>query len=330
MHDMPSASGWEPLLQKYEAMNYATIPQLWEDYLTALQSLLRSAIRCGSSAVWFFDGATDDLRALAQLLPSMVDEASPYHRNFPYPLSEPELLAQGMAPVRTSLGISEDNNEHILYMCSKRAFREREPVLISAMSDQVREAFQGYEELIGVRSGFTQAFDRLIVRPSANVLELHIDLCCPLNVEELVQYYVTYVDRLKSAVVAAGGVPLLWLREARDLFPRIAHLYNAPDGQVLGLGHATGTKSIKEERMRDRTLDLREELFHKHGILAINGTDAYSIKKGWLGSAVSNVPSVSINGHFSRAGSTHGAVHHAIIEGCVSPHDLDLVRSKIL
>lgn len=329
-HDMPSASGWAPLMAKYESLNYEAIPTLREEYVEALQELLHRAIRCGTSVVWFFEAQTEILTALTDILPGLVDTTSNYHQSFPFTLESDELLAQSMAPVCTKFETFGDGDEHILFMCSKRAFREREPLIINDLIDQVRDALIGYDEVIGVRSGFTQAFDRLIVRPQAGYLELHIDLCCPLNTEELAQFCISYIARLKEAAHAYCGDHLPWLGDAKNLFPRIAELYNTRDGRVLSLGHATGTKSIKEERMRGRALDLRDELFHKHGIQAIHGTDAYSIKKGWQSATGAHVPSIAIFGHFSSAGAAHAAVRYAIIESCSSPIDVDLVRSKLL
>ena len=328
-HGMPGASGWAPLIAKYEALNYDAIPALWAEYVEALKSLLHNAIRCGTSAVWFFEAPADVLTNLARALPALVDTNSPYHQSFPIPLEEGELLAQSMASVRTKFETFEEGNEHVLFMCAKRAFREREPVMVNDMIDQVRDALSEYDELIGVRNGFTQAFDRLVIRPQAGYLELHIDLCCPLNTEELAQFCVTYVARLKEAIGALNGDQLAWLGGATNLFPRISALYNTQDGRVLSLGHATGTKSIKEERMRGRALDLRDELFHKHGIEAIQETDAYSIKKGWPSPGGTHVPSVAIAGHFSRAGVAHAAVRHAVIDSCASPSDLGIIRSKL-
>lgn len=327
-HEMPSASGWVPLLAKYEALNYDEMPTLWSDYIRALQSLLYNSIRCGTSVVWFFEAPTEALTGLIRVLPELVDHTAPYHQTFPFPLAEDDLRAQSMTPVRAKFEAFDD--EHVLFMCTKRAFREREPVIVTDMADQVRDALSDYDELIGVRSGFTQAFDRLIVRPQSGYMELHIDMCCPMNTEELTQYCETYISRFKDAVIAHSDDPLPWLGNAKNLFPRIAALYNDQDGRVLSLGHATGTKSIKEERMRGRDLDLREELFHKHGIKAIRDTDAYSIKKGWPSPTGSNVPSVAILGHFSRAGATHAFVRHAIVENCSVPSDFNLVRSKLL
>lgn len=327
-HDMPSASGWGPLLAKYDALNYDAIPTFWNDYLQALQSLLYNAIRCSSSVVWFFEAPTDELNGLIRWLPGLVDQSAPFHRAFPYPLDEDDLRNQSMTPVSTKFEVFSD--EYVLFMCAKRAFKEREPVVFTDMAANVRDALSGYDELIGVRSGYTQGFDRIIVRPQAGYLELHIDLCCPLNTDELVQYCGTYISRFKDAIRPLSGDSLSWLGDAKNLFPRIAALYNAQDGRVLSLGHATGTKSIKEERMRGRDLDLREELFHKHGIEAIQDTDAYSIKKGWPSPTGSCVPSAEIHGHFSRAGAAHAAVQHAIIENCATPSDFDLVRSKLL
>jgi hypothetical protein len=114
-----------------------------------------------------------------------------------------------------------------------------------------------------------------------------------------------------------------------NLFPLIATLYNQADGRVLSLGHSTGTRSVKDEKMRGRNLDLREELFHKSGLLAIGRTDAFSICKQWDKPNGSGVLSITIPGHFSMAGQPTSWVHYAELEGATTDDDMAFLLSKL-
>jgi hypothetical protein len=316
---MPSAAGWGPLIARYTGLNYSDPSTDWTTYVNTVSDIHRCATLFGTSAVWLFDGVNDDIQEILNVVSYADPTLSAFARDFPYPIPHDELAAQSYATTFVR-GIPLHSDAVAAVACGKRPYREREQVAPEDLGDDTRAALGDFQELILVRTGFTQAFDRLIFKPQQRRLELHVDLCCPLNAEELSQYMDAYVSRVK-AMAAGLGRPLDWLNTAVNLFQTVADLYNSPDGLVLSLGHATGTKSIKEERMRGQRLDLREELFHKHGIEAIKGTDAFSIKKGWERPLRRNVPSITIPGHFAMANALSPRVSYAILENCATEED---------
>jgi len=324
---MPSATGWLPLLNKYESLDYAGSGTDWSAWLMALDELHKHSYLVGSTAVWTFEAPEEDIRAILANPEKLFDRDSPFFAPFPFPVAEDVLETQ---PFEVKLVAARDlgRGDVAIIGCGRRAYREREQYDASDLDDTF-EILGRFEEIIVVRAGWTQAFDRWVLRPRSKRVELHVDLCCPLNADELETLQAKHVDLMKARVKKATGLTLDWLNKPRNLFPYIRKLYNAKDGLVLALGHATGTKSIKEERMRGQRLDLRDELFHKHGIKAIKGTEAYSIKKGWPVSSGKNVPSVYIPGHFSNAGAPNAAVRRAVIENCASLSDFELVIKKL-
>lgn len=325
--ELPTASGWEALLAKYEEFDYAAVDIDLEGIIGSLTSLHRQSCLAGVSAVWSFDAPEGVVAAMMPHLNDLLDPQSAFATPFPHPV-EPDVLAkQGFAVRFVAIDKLGDGDVAVIG-CGKRAYREREQIEAGALLAPVFEFLGSFDELIVVRSGLTQAYDRLAFRPETNRVELHVDLCCPMNSADLQQLYLAHMDHVKLKMKAATGLDMAWLNQPRNLFPYIKKLYNNADGIVISLGHATGTKSIKEERMRGQRLDLREELFHKHGIEAIDGTDAYSIKKGWP-ERQGNVPSVFIPGHFSNAGAADAAVRHAIIDGCGTVDEFQRVLGKL-
>ena len=190
----------------------------------------------------------------------------------------------------------------------------------------VRDVLQQYDEVYAVRRGLTQAFDRLIFDASKGRAELHIDMCCPLNTEELTHIAEKYREKVNEFADAYGVEG--FLQGPKNLFSKIEDFYNTTDGTVISLGHATGTKSVKEERMRQRNLDLRTELFHEHGIKAIKSTDAFAIKKGWK-ARDGHVPSIQIPGHFSMAGAVEPIVSYAVLENCMTQNDFNSLVKRL-
>ncbi|WP_346727696.1 hypothetical protein [Escherichia coli] len=115
----------------------------------------------------------------------------------------------------------------------------------------------------------------------------------------------------------------------KNIFTAIDKLYKSADGTILKLGHATGTGSVKEEKMRKRKDDLRKEKYHAAGLAAIGGkTNNFSISKQWNG-AHNNILTMHVPGHFSLISSSLPFINHVIIEGCVCKSDYELLMSKV-
>jgi len=325
---MPSAAGWTPLIAKYTELNHDDSVIDWDRYASTLGNLHKQAVMAGTTAVWLFDAPTQDVSDMLANMQLLEKRGSAFAATFPHPVASDVLLAQRFE-TEVVQAIDVGNGVVAAVACGKRAFRHREQIAAEHVGAQTREEFGDFQELIVVRAGFTQAFDRLVFRRDAGRFEIHLDLCCPLNTEELQKMHESYIKRIKPIMERALGRNLPWLYSPVNLFPFIESLYNLEDGRVLNLGHSTGTKSIKEERMRGQSLDLRREMFHQHGIRAIRGTDAFSIKKGWDSKVGRHTPSISIPGHFSKAGVAGAVVRHAIVENCASMEDFDMVLSKL-
>jgi hypothetical protein len=198
------------------------------------------------------------------------------------------------------------------------------------LPSSARQSFHGFDELIGIKSGYIQAFDRVVISPEGR-LELHLDLCCSMSGEDMEQYKIYYVNLLKDFSEKFLGISASWLDVSVNFFPKIIALYNDSDGEVLALEHTTSTKSVKGERMRSRKLDLRKETFHVEGMKSVPSTDIYAIKKGWKTSSFGDHSySVSIPGKLPSAGSAFGFIRHVLVEGCLDFSEFELALSKAL
>jgi hypothetical protein len=326
---MPSATGWKPLMARYEELNYANETTDWAEYVSTLTALHKCSVLYGSTVVWLFDAPAGDVADMAKHAGLLLDTTSPFAASFPHPVSESVLMRQAFKAKFVNLRRSKNGDVYVIG-CAKRAFRHREQIDVSDLSESSQEDFNDFQELYGIRAGWTQAYDRLYFRPNKNRFEIHVDLCCPLNADELQQAQVAYITQVKNVMEKELRRPLPWLNQPRNLFPLIDKLYQEVDGRVISMGHATGSKSIKEERMRGRRLDLREEPFHIDGIKAIGGTtDAYSIKKGWPNGTHGNVPSVFIPGRPVAVGIPAPAMRRAVIENCAHKQDFEMILEKL-
>lgn len=319
VRDLPTAKGWLPLLEKYKAK--VSSPTIYEEWTAGLQGIYWNHILYGPKAVRVFKVEKDVCEKVKKLLPGLVSKKSEFAKNYPLPISETELQKATFNPTPTG---SDDAGR--LVLCAKRVFKAREPIELNDFDDEIKDAFGNYDELIGVRCGVTQAFDRIDVLPEKGEIHVYIDLSPMISGEEITRAFPFHIDQFNRWMAGPIGHPVL-VDGGVNFYPAIAKLYNDADGRIIRLGHATGTKSIKEERMRSKLLDLREELFHKEGIKAIKDTDAYSISKVW--DTASGFPKAVIPGHFSMAGAEKALVRYAIIDGCAGITDFDMILSKL-
>lgn len=326
---MPSAQGWEPLIAKYEAMPHDL--KWMSEWLDAARAIFWNAITVGRRAVVVFDVTEQQLAILADRAAALVDTTLPFAQSFPFPVEEEVLRASGYNS-RFVAAVPSPAGDTWLFACGKRSYRSREPIAIDELgddlSDGARDRLSVFEEVIGIRCGVVQAYDAVVIRHDKRKVEIHIDLCCPMSDADIGQAY-SYYTRVLNHDVIESDDPALRLAQPHNFFPDIQRLYNTADGIVSSLGHATGTKSIKQERMRSRVLDLREELFHKEGMREIGGSDAFSIRKGWNAEHKDSIPTVIIPGHFSLVDLPGARVDYAIVENCLNYIDFEYVMGHV-
>lgn len=329
-NEIPSAQGWPRLLEKHKHDPGDTaVTTRW---CAVLSDILNGSVRYGDRSVSVYefpDRSVVDLAALT--VQSRVDPNSLYATAFPVPLSQPLLGTLSSDPVFTKVEQFGSGSVRLL-ACVKRFVRSREEISVGDLPDGLRAQFSDFQEVIGVRCGYVQGVDAIVIHPSAKRIEIHIDHCCPLNTDELILARRRYVVQLQRWLAEARGVPEVLLPTPRNWFPSIQPLYNSPDGKVTNLGHSTASASVKDERMRRRTDDLRQEPFHVGGLAGVqNATNLYSITKAWTGASdVKTSPAVTIPGHFSMVGSQSPNIDFVMLTGCDSSSDFDLLMSKLL
>ncbi|MCG2596085.1 hypothetical protein [Achromobacter insuavis] len=317
---LPTATGWDNLIQKYQALS-PTHKHVAQG-LAAAKETYKVSTHYGTRAVTIFDVGQSVATTLAKKTISLLDSTSIFCTTYPYPVDGATLERAPFngAFVARTLSASDDSVRMIA--CSKRAYKERNTINVGSLSQSTVNDLDGYDEVIGIKSGFVQAFDSIVVRPKDGTVEIHIDMCSPspLSDADLTQYTAYFVSILNDLVPPPANVQK-YLYRPRNLFGCVQKFYDDPAGNVISLGHATGTNSVKEERMRKKSDDLRKEPFHQKGLAAIASTDIYAIKKAWPGELTMLAPTVSLPGKFSQAGAIDARIDFAIIENCSSKQD---------
>ncbi|WP_186125057.1 hypothetical protein [Burkholderia gladioli] len=323
---MPTAVGWPPLLEKFHDM-VASRERLIE-CRNEIRRIYLNSLVAGTRSVSIFEVSKGEAAIAAKGVAALIDGSSDFAKAFPLPVSNENLRKAGFNGVFCAILNYPDGSVRLI-ACCRRAFRTREEIDVANFEGDARVALEGFDEIIGVRSGFVQGFDSILIRPNLGVVEIQIDIACRLTRDDFAKARNFYADRL-NALFGEKFNNDKWLLLPKNFFPLISKLYTSADGYVNSLGHATTTRSIKDERMRGRRSDLRKETFHDKGMAAILGaTDEYSIRKGWDTADGERTPTVQISGHFSIAGGDDVRISYAIIDGCVDEEDFAMVMSKL-
>jgi hypothetical protein len=326
---MPSAQSWEPLLKKYEDTS------AWDqrDLATlakALTTLYVNHLRYGTKAVVMFHMAVGVTGQLLGGIAALDNGDSPFRVPYPLPLMGDSLKNTSFSSVLTACETEEDSNDVRLVFCAKRAVKIRETLEAASLEPAFRSSLgerDEIDEVIIVRNRLIQSFDSVIIRPNDHRVEIHIDMSEPLNASDILRLIGKYTNKINELFPAISG---LSLAEPMNFFPCIGRLYDESDGYIHQLGHATGTASIKDEKMRRKGQDLREESCHEKGLEAVGGfTNSYAITKGWPTDHLGN-PQLTIAGRFSQAGASNASVIYAIIDGCTCKQDFDRLLAKLL
>jgi len=324
--DMPTATGWDRLIPKFEALAADVDIDAYEN---VLKLLYRNHVLYSERAVVVFQFPDGELAPMLRNLDSWVDSTSSFAKAFPFPVKEDALRALPSDPVYTMLTKkTREIGGDALIACSKRYVRSREVIEYSDFPKEVLTALAGYDEIVGIKSKFVQAFDSIIFLPDEDRIVLTIDLCGNLSLQDVGRAVLVHIELLNERFSSAGfkgNVSDLRL----NFFPMISALYSTKDGVVERIGHVTTSGSNKNERMRARDSDLRLEPYHKEGLKAIlGGTDLFSIGKRWDGGGYTI--GLEIPGTHKQAGDPDAVIQVAIFDGCRNGLDFKTVLNYLV
>lgn len=218
----------------------------------------------------------------------------------------------------------------------------REKIVVTSADSQALAKLSGYSEVIGIRKVAYEHVD--VIRFSQHAtgagivsIEVILDISRPgataLNQDEISTRFNKYsalVNRVLTAVAPSVPAPT-----ALNFFAAMERIYNSTDGNVCELGFATTLGgSVKKEKMKRNTADLRVETWHAGGRDAIakapipDTIDIYRLSVSWKITMSDDQPILSIPGSY-KALST-GDVRHALILGCTERASFDFAFSRLL
>ena len=229
-----------------------------------------------------------------------------------------------------------------IVMTTVSEYYVREKIALTSADNRAVAKLSDYSEVIGIRKVSYEHVD--VIRFShgvtgANVVsaEIILDISRPgataLNQEEISKRFSKYESMVKVALATVA--PGVALPASMNFFNAMERIYNSKDGNVCELGFATTLGgSVKKEKMKRNTADLRVETWHAGGRDAIakaaipDTIDIYRLSVSWKIIMSDDQPILSIPGSY-KALST-GDVGHAIILGCTEKASFDFAFSRLI
>lgn len=320
--DLPTGQGWEKIEEKL--VEEASDAERREEIKVALAEVAVELALCNDKAVKIYRASVTDLRRVSRLLGQMVEE-SPFRQAYPLVLSESALRTSSMTPKATAVEALSGGQGFALVFCSRRYFTEKVDLdVIDTFPTELRR----FDMLVGVHRQPIQLFDAVVVRPNQGIIEVRLDGIRHLSHDEITRSANKLVERFNTLLSEAGD--RFQLEDPVNLFPAISSLYDRQDGAVTELGHITTGASVKHERMRRKTIDLRSETYHDAGKRAVGDLDSYRLAVHWTVTGRRSTVGLRLPGTVGIASDTEKQLFVAEILSCISSTDYEFVLGKLL
>ena len=271
---------------------------------------------------------------MAQLRETIVNYSLPesrFRENYPYSLTEEEM--QTIDREAIDLGLVPTSVEHLgdgvaLVYCSLRVLTAREQLEPEDFPDIPEKFFTQFDELVGFKRKYSQAFDVIWIPRQGDYVEVLVDR--PSGMTQDMAHAAH--SKIKEHVNELVGEQVI--TDPVNLFPLIERMYLTPDeGKVVELGFSTTTGSVKQERMRRSSECLRRETYHVGGKAALRGAiEPFRVSIVWslpLGNDRSSYPELSLNSTSRGVSAGAPLVNAATIRKCMGRADYEYVRSRV-
>ena len=326
---LPITRTWTPFLAAIFERHNADEDLL--KVIAKLETFYMQQILAADRMVTFFyphelhGKALYDAALVAQPLPSVAQG------HFPALVPEKDVKTDVPgSPTFVGQVVSVDKRVALFYL-SGRYVEERDKYKRDEVAAAVRDAFEDYDEFIAIKLRFRQCMDSVIIHPDGSV-QMRLDLPSLTNVDYAEHCAKTLMEKFHADFPGPGGAPLLGDR--RNLFKAIGSIYRkAGVGRVSELGFETPTDSVKVEKMRNKTSDLREELYHKAGKVGLKNLAEivpYRLSVRFNPSLGKHPVELSLPGSFRELAKPSQRLEVASVSGCLSEQDFEKAVQTLL
>lgn len=277
--------------------------------------------------------------ALRKALPSLNVSLTHPAGKFPIMAVGAQLLGTSGRTVFREYRKTPNGDEFVFSHFREYQFREEVPV--TKGDSQAVPKLSPYYKIVGFKRVVHEHVDLVRVSSSAlgpgiGSVEVFIDATKPggalLSHDEIKAHLSIYTAIVGSVSQSIFGTDL---PAARNLYGSMPKIYNSHDGNICELYFTTAIGgSVKREKMKRNTADLRNETWHAGGRNAIASAavpdtiEIYRLSVSWKVAFSSDEPVLSILGTYRAL--TDGLVTQALIAGCTEEASFNFALSKLV
>ncbi len=283
-------------------------------------------------AVQLFPVDRERINKIIKLLKTHKIEKSDFRDSYPFPLSEDKLRATNSELSLVKI-VESDENLNLIF-CSKRFFTERIEINTFDLSPATKKELDTYDELFGIKNYFRQFFDVVVLWKHKPHIEVRVDVARNISFQDRKKYTLEIAGQFNNLIERLLGIPSV-LKAPVNFFPLIKKLYDKKgEGKVGELAFTTTQGSIKFERMRLGSVDLRDEIYHKAGKAAVKDIDPYRLAILWDSPIsesldIKNQLELFLQGHCRDLSAGKQILEDIIIRKCSCQEDYKFVFEKI-
>ncbi|MBP0588701.1 hypothetical protein J8I87_03005 [Paraburkholderia sp. LEh10] len=326
---LPVTRTWDPFLAGLLESN--TTDATLNKVTAKLQEFYMAQLLAGDRVVTFFEPHPDFKGRIYDLARKAVAPVSPVSKSFPSLIPEARVKSDVPGVPTFAGSVKHPDGRIALFFLSGRYVEERDKYKRDEVSAAVRDAFQDYDEFIAIKLRFKQCMDSIVVSPDCSV-QIRLDLPTLTNMDYAEICAKTLLQHFHAHFSGPKGEPILG--ERQNLFRAIDKIYQKKGlGRVSELGFETPTDSVKVEKMRDKTSDLREELYHKAGKAGLGGLAEivpYRLAVRFPSTVHGAMVELMLPGSFRELAKPSQRLEVAAISGCISEVDFENAVQTLL
>jgi hypothetical protein len=346
--DLPVSNSWSKTVAALTEI--AENPKNSPDVISSLEAItswVSEYFRYSSKAIFIFDfpnskpGKIQDLADDFRKNLRHVGVRRDHPATFPGLLDKDELTSfNGKTMLRK---VYRQTGGVSFVFSSIREYQIRETIAISPADTQAVGKLDGYSKVVGIRTALHEQIDTIRFRwtgksaSSTPTIEMILDITKPggsiLNSNEILIRSKEYRSIINTCLLRSNGSFVI--PSELNFFPVIQKIYNSKEGNVCELGFVTMLgNSMKTEKMKRNSADLRSETWHAGAMVAIASAptpdtiDIYKLNVSWRITMSDDEPILSIPGSYRALSSA--SIDHAIILGCTGRSSFDFTYGRLM
>tara|TARA_R110001592_G_scaffold204305_2_gene454388 strand:+ start:892 stop:1941 length:1050 start_codon:yes stop_codon:yes gene_type:complete len=323
-NNLAPSQGWDLTIARItsELAN----PKSTAAYEAGIKRIYSDLMYYGSKVARFYI-SKDAAKVRAVLDKHMVPDTQSFGKSFPLPLPGPQLRKASVNPSCVFMQSLKSGSTYIF--CSRQFLIEREKLPDDSLEPQVVKDYGDFDEVIGIRKRWIQLFDVVLVNDKTGVVELRMDGYGRQSLADIEKRLDWLVSTINAQLAALGKA--YQLKGSINFFPKIAELYDAADGRISELEHATDTAGIHKGKTRKKKADFRQDSFHSAAASTAGTLHAYAVSKCWDSPTGVGFIDLKLPGTLRCMATTSTpVVDVACILNCASETDYSFILSKLL